>query len=355
MNHIQIDTISMNSKQKPQKKVTIVDIAHEAGTSISTVSYVLNNGPRSVSYNTRQRILEIIQRHSFAPNKIARSLKRRKSMSLGVVFPEMTNIYFPETLGGILEVTQNKDYNIILRNASNDPRFQKECISDLIAQGVDGLIIRPVEHSLIPQSLTKSSIPFVVVDRREGEWIKHSSIYVNNKKAIEMAVGILRQAGHSRIAMINGPQDALSAMERAEGFREAFESGGIISWGGYSQENGYTTMKTILQRHTEITAIVTGSTKITLGALQRVRDENKTVPADISLVAYGYSKWFSLFSPAITTVEQPVHEMGRRAAEAILLAIGPQRSLSEVVDESVDPIIVDGITHLKHHRGGGVK
>ena len=342
----------MNPKHMPSKKVTIVDIAQEAGKSISTVSYVINNGPRSVSHSTRQKILEIVQRHSYSPNKIARSLKRQKSMSVGVVFPEMTNIYFPETLVGILEVTQNKNYNIILRNASNDEQFQKECINDLIAQGVDGLIIRPVEHSPVPSSLLKSNIPFVVVDRREGDWKKHASVFVNNKKAIELAVRILTEAGHSRIALINGPKDTVSAVERAEGFGGAVASGGTICWGDYSQQNGYEAMETLLHRHTDITAVVTGSTKITLGALKRLREENKTIPTDISLVAYGYSKWFSLFSPPITTIEQPVHEMGSTAAEAILCAIDTQHSLTQTVEESVDPIVVDGMTHLKHHRGG---
>ncbi len=336
----------MKPQHERKKKLTIVEIAREAGTSISTVSYAINNGPRPVSAETRRKIQAIIDRHAYAPNRIARSLKRRQTMSVGVIFPEMTNIYFPETLGGILEVTQDKKYNVILRSASGDPDCQEECIGDLIADGVDGLIIRPVERSAVPRSLAACSVPLVVVDRRQGQWRKYSSVYVDNRKAIEMAVGLLRQQGHSRIAMINGPPDSSSALERAAGYRHALGSEGILLHGDYSQGNGYESAKVLLARHPRVTAVITASTRITLGALQRFRDERVGIPADIALVAYGYSKWFSLFSPPITTVEQPVREMGRRAANAILAAIGGGQT--GAVDESVDPIVVDGMTHSKH-------
>lgn len=339
--------MASQARPKRNKRLTIVEIAREAGTSISTVSYAINNGPRPVSPETRRRIQAIIDRRAYAPNRIARSLKRRQTMSIGVVFPEMTNIYFPETLGGILEVTQDKKYNVILRSASNDRRTQEECVGDLVAQGVDGLLVRPVERSVLPRSLAASTVPLVVVDRRQGPWRRYPSVYVDNRRAIEMAVRLLRDQGHSRIALFNGPLDSSSALERARGFRAALDAEGPVYDGGYSQDNGYQAAGSLLREQPGVTAVITASTRITLGALQRFRDERIRIPEDIALVAYGYSKWFSLFSPPITTVEQPVHEMGRRAARAILAAIGGERR--ERADESVDPIVVDGMTHFKDH------
>ena len=230
------------------KKVTIADVAKEAGTSISTVSYVINSGPKPVSEKTKKKILEVIDRRSYSPDRIASSLKRRSTMSIGVIFPNMTNIYFPETLGGILEVTQHENYNIILKDSSGDMKLQEDCIRDLISMRVDGFIIRPIAGSPFPLILKASGIPFVVVDRLEGEWREHDYVAVNNKKAVKMAAEIIIAEGHKKIALITGPRGTGTSTERADGFKEAVKEKKLdpkqcrILWGDYSVGNGKSSM-----------------------------------------------------------------------------------------------------------------
>lgn len=333
-----------------KSKTTIVDIAREAGTSISTVSYVLNNGPRSVSAKTRQKILRTVKRLSYSPDRVASSLKRRRTMSIGVIFPDMTNNYFPETLRGILEITQNEKYNIILRNAARSDSLQEDCVRDLFSQRVDGFVIRPIAGSPFPAILQDSGIPFVVVDRPEGEWEKHDSVSVDNRKAIRMAAEILMEEGHERIALITGPKNTGTSIEREKGFRDSIGNAGAdpqacrTLHGDYSLENGRQSMRILMEENPEITAVITASTRITYGAIQALREAKKSIPEEFSIVAYGYAKWLSLFFPPITTIEQPIVEMGRRAVRILLDKIenGEQSDIVRVV---IDPVRIDGLSH----------
>lgn len=341
---------------------TIIDIAREAGTSISTVSYVINNGPKPVSTEIRRKVQRVIRKHGYSPDRIARSLKRRRSMSIGVIFPEMTNIYFPETLGGILEVTQHESYNVILRNASGDSAFEEECVRDLISSRVDGLLIRPTDGSRVSRLLRESGIPFIVVDRRTRAWHGCSAVSIDHFRAMQIAVGILTAEGHRRITLITGPEDGETGMERSRGFLQTLSDGSVrddgdeqpealVLRGSFSQEHGRASMAAILDAHPEVEAVITGSTRITLGALEALRERGKRVPDDMALVAYGYRRWLSLHHPPITCIEQPVREMGRRAARLLLAAIGQRPTGEQTAYESVDPVLVDGLTHTNPLKG----
>ncbi len=332
------------------KKITIADIAKEAGTSISTVSYVINSGPKPVSEKTRKKILEIIERYSYSPDKIASSLKRKNTMSIGVIFPNMTNIYFPETLGGILEVTQNENYNIILKDSSGDMKQQEDCIRDLISMRVDGLIIRPIAGSPFSSVLQASGIPFVVVDRREGEWREHDYVAVNNRKATKMAAEILISKGHRKIALITGPLGTGTSKERVDGFQEAVREKKLnleecrILWGDYSADNGKSSMAKLVNNNPEITAIIAASTRISFGVIDELRERNMVVPDDINIVAYGYSAWLSLISPSLTIIEQQIKEVGRRAVRMILKRI-KEPGKNKKLQELLDPVKIDGVSH----------
>ena len=335
-----------------KESVTIVDIAREAGTSISTVSYVLNGGPKPVSEKTRRKILDVIERHSYSPDRIASSLKRKRTMSLGVVFPVMTNIYFPETLGGILEVTQHENYNIILKDASGDAELQEDCIQDLVSARVDGLIIRPIARSRIPDGLRDSGIPLVVVDRMDDEWREQNNISFDNRKAIKTATEILIDSGHRELGLITGPKGTTASLERVKGFEEAITENGLdlekcfILWGDYSVENGQKSTNRILREKPNITGVVTASTRITFGAIRTINEHARVVPDDLSLVAFGYSRWLSLLYPPITTIEQPVREMGRRAVKMVLQLIEEQGG-GDRREEFTDAVRIDGISHLR--------
>jgi len=322
----------------------------QRNTSISTVSYVINSGPKPVSEKTKKKILEVIDRRSYSPDRIASSLKRRSTMSIGVIFPNMTNIYFPETLGGILEVTQHESYNIILKDSSGDMKLQEDCIRDLISMRVDGFIIRPIAGSPFPSVLEESGIPFVVVDRLEGEWVEHDYIAVNNKKAIRMAAEILITEGHMKMALITGPRGTGTSIERAGGFREAIEENRLdpkqcrIFWGDYSVGNGKSSMAKILDENQGFSAVITASTRISFGAIDEIRERKKDIPDEVKIVAYGYSRWLSLLSPSLTTIEQQVREVGRRAVRIILKKI-KEPSKSKKIQELLDPVEIDGVSH----------
>ncbi len=333
-----------------KKRATITDIAREAGTSISTVSYVLNDGPKPVSKENRKKILDVVHRLSYTPDMVARGLKRRRTMSLGVIFPDMTNTYFPEILRGILEITQHEKYNIMLRNASQSVAAQNDCIRDLLSQRVDGFIIRPIAGSQVPAILCDSGIPFVVVDRSERGWKRYDSVSLNNRKAISTAVEMLVREGHESIALITGPRETGTSIERVNGFMDASDLHRLredkcrVLYGKYSVETGRDSVHTILNENPGISAVVTASTAITFGAIQELRRQEMRISVEMSLVAYGYSKWLTLLFPPVTTIEQPVVEMGRRAVHILLQCIEKEDSGSRV-REIIDPVIIDGVSH----------
>ncbi|MFD2612881.1 catabolite control protein A [Paenibacillus gansuensis] len=296
--------------------VTIYDVAREAGVSMATVSRVVNNNP-NVKPQTRKKVFEAIERLGYRPNAVARGLASKKTTTVGVVIPDISNQIFAEVARGIEDIANMYHYNIILCNA--DKRKEKEIrvINTLLEKQVDGLLFMggtvTEEHV---QAFRTASVPIVLcATTDEQEAIP--SVDINHEDAAYDAVTNLIQNGHKRIAMISGPlQDQSNGYARYQGYVRALEEAGIslnedyVRIGNYRYESGVDMMKYFLELSERPTAVFGATDEMAIGAIHAIQDAGLKVPEDLSVISVDNIRMASMVRPQLTTVAQPMYDIG---------------------------------------------
>ncbi|HEX7737154.1 MAG TPA: LacI family DNA-binding transcriptional regulator [Ktedonobacteraceae bacterium] len=317
-----------------QKTTTIRDVARNAGVSVSTVSHVLNGNDRHVSSAVRQRVLEVVENLKYRPNAIARSMVKRKTATIGLVFNEIENTLFVPVIDGVNEVLQPAGYHMVLASAP-DVRAEIEVIETLRAQQVDGFIFMALSSRFATDHLVRlkdDGVPCVVINRYvDDEGI--DQILLDDWGAGYSATRHLLDLGHRRIGTVSGPiySEPLrwSAVERHRGWREALDGYGLESrpeWsvvGDYTYEGGYRAIEQLLSqiKARELArpdALFVASDIMAMGTLKALHEAGVRVPQDIALVAIGDPPFAPYTIPALTTLALPMPEAGRRAAHILL-------------------------------------
>lgn len=317
-----------------QKATTIRDVARSAGVSVSTVSHVLNGNDGHVSPGVRQRVLEVVEDLKYRPNAIARSMVKRKTATIGLVFNEIENSLFVPVIDGVNEILQPAGYHIVLASAP-DVQGEIEAIATLRAQQVDGFIFMALSSRFATDHLVRlkeDGIPCVVINRYVDDDDIHQ-ILLDDWGAGYSATRHLLDLGFTRIATVCGPIYSepvrRSAIERHRGWQQAIEGRGqqvrpewIIA-GDYTYEGGYRAVGQLLTRVAarEIErpdALFAASDLMAVGALKALHDAGWRVPQDIALVAIGDPPFAKYTIPALTTLALPMPEAGRRAAHILL-------------------------------------
>jgi LacI family transcriptional regulator len=296
--------------------VTIYDVAREAGVSMATVSRVVNNNP-NVKPQTRKKVFEAIERLGYRPNAVARGLASKKTTTVGVVIPDISNPIFAEVARGIEDIANMYHYNIILCNA--DKRKEKEIrvINTLLEKQVDGLLfmggIVTDEHL---QAFKTSSVP-VVLCATADEKKTMPSVDIDHEGAAFDAVSELLREGHRDIAMITGTlQDPANGYARYQGYKRALESAGIpvreeyVRVGNYRYESGMEAAKYFLELAKRPTAIFSATDEMAIGAIHAIQDAGLKVPDDVSLISIDNIRMASMVRPQLTTVAQPMYDIG---------------------------------------------
>ena len=317
-----------------QKATTIRDVAERAGVSVSTVSHVLNGNDGHVSPAVRQRVLEVVENLKYRPNAIARSMVKRKTATIGLVFNEIENSLFVPVIDGVNEVLQPAGYHIVLASAP-DMQGEIAAIETLRAQQVDGFIFMALSSRFASDHLVRlkeDGVPCVVINRYIDDDDIHQ-ILLDDWGAGYSATRHLLDLGHTRIGTICGPINneppRRSAVERQRGWRQAMEGRGQEArpeWivdGAYTYEGGYRAVNQIISRFAEREqerpdALFIASDIMALGALKALHDAGLRVPQDIAVVAIGDPPFAQYTIPALTTLALPVLEAGRRAAHILL-------------------------------------
>lgn len=296
--------------------VTIYDVAREAGVSMATVSRVVNNNP-NVKPQTRKKVFEAIERLGYRPNAVARGLASKKTTTVGVVIPDISNSIFSEVARGIEDIANMYHYNIILCNA--DKRKEKEIrvINTLLEKQVDGLLfmggVITEEHM---EAFNTSSVPVVLCATADE---KHTipSVDIDHEKAAYDAVNVLIQNGHRKIAMISGTlQDPANGFARYQGYKKALEEAGIplredyVRIGNYRYESGIEMTKFFLELEDRPTAIFTATDEMAIGAIHTLQDSGLKVPDDMSVISVDNIRMASMVRPQLTTVAQPMYDIG---------------------------------------------
>lgn len=296
--------------------VTIYDVAREAGVSMATVSRVVNNNP-NVKPQTRKRVFEAIERLGYRPNAVARGLASKKTTTVGVVIPDISNAIFGEVARGIEDIATMYHYNIILCNADKKKDREIRVINTLLEKQVDGLLFMggtvTEDHM---EAFRTSSIPIVLCATTDENG-KMPAVDIDHEAAAADAVNVMIGKGHRKIAMISGTlQDPAVGYARYQGYKKALEKAGIelsedyVRIGNYRYESGMEAMKYFLGLEDRPTAIFAATDEMAIGAIHMIQDEGLRVPEDFSVISVDNTRMASMVRPQLSTAAQPMYDIG---------------------------------------------
>ncbi len=313
---------------------TIKDIALKAGVSISTVSYILNN-TKNVRPETRQRVMAVIEEMNYYPSALAVSMKTKRTQTIGIIVPDISNMFFTEIIRGIEDYANQFGYSVILCNSDENQQKEKKYINTLFKKEIDGLIF--VGTGKNPDILKKKKdMPIVIVDRKIGN--EFSSVMVNNINGGFMATEYLIQKNKTSVYLLTGPLKLSTYFDRMTGYRQALNAYNVNYNESYvvecqvSHEGGYQGVEQILQRGQEVRSIFAANDLIALGAMKALVHKGYRIPEDVSVVGYDDIPTASIVIPALTTIEQPKYMMGEKAAENLIR----QMSQTQIQPEHIE-------------------
>jgi DNA-binding LacI/PurR family transcriptional regulator len=305
-----------------RSRPTMKDVAKHARVSLSTVSYVLNDsGP--VAPERRNRVLDAVRVLEYSPNESARNLKRRSASTIGMVVPELTNPFFAMVAEGVQKAASARDVLVVLvvPDAAEQPEENQAKL--LRSQRIDGVVYLSGTGSL-PTSIYELARfgPVVLVDEQIPGMDLPAVVCESRRGAREVATHALDQ-GHRRVAVIGGPPSLWTAQQRLAGYREAFAGAGLdpdsvpVFPGDYRQGSGYDLAAKALAADPRPTVLICTNDLMAIGAMEYCRKVRFRVPEDVSIVGFDDLPLSALLTPRLTTVRQPAHDMGFRAASAL--------------------------------------
>ncbi|MDR1801512.1 MAG: LacI family transcriptional regulator [Lachnospiraceae bacterium] len=308
------------------KRPTIKDIAKAAGVSITTVSLVLNKKAAKIPAATKKRIERIAKEAGYRPYQVAVSLVKKRSNTIGLIIPDIGNVFFSHIAKGIGEVCSEAEKTLFLCNTGDIKEKDTEYIKLLADNGVEGIIYimsrdnNEKSASKAVKALQNSNIPFILLDRFV-ETALCPQVYLNHRKGGYIATKHLIDLKHKKIACITGPKQMPSSKQRFQGFIDACEEAKIeydeklIYEGGFTLDSGVAAIDYFEKR--EYTALFACNDLSAFGACKRLTELGKKVPEDVSVVGYDDVVYASLMAVPLTTVHQPVYEMGKLAVNRL--------------------------------------
>ncbi|MFZ5968157.1 MAG: LacI family DNA-binding transcriptional regulator [Bacillota bacterium] len=304
--------------------VTIKDVAKKAGVSISTVSRVINNS-KPVSNEIRQKVLEVIDDTGYTPNPVARSLVMKKSQLIGVIVPDISNFFIGEILNGIEEIGKMYNYDILLCNTNGELDQEIRYLKLLKTKQVEGIIFMTWNlHEKISKFISESQLPIVLINRNIGN-LDVPSVSIDNFQAAYEMTKYLLDIGHRSIALIRNTKDQDAfGVEQCKGYKKALEEYGIepneklIQYGHYKLDHAYDIVKAFIEQKILPTAIFATSDMMAIGAVNCLLDHGYRVPEDVSVVGFNDVKFASIFRPNLTTIKQPIYDIGAVAIRLII-------------------------------------
>lgn len=325
------------------RRVTIVEIAKEAGVSAQTVSRVVN-GHANVADATRQRVQELIDRRGYHPSRLARSLLRGRSNTIGVVSYGL-GLYGPsQTLAGIVHGAHCQGYTVV-PVVLNDPATKEpaQVLGQLIEFHVDGVIWAVPEidnnHRWASQTTLTAEIPFVFITMADRQNL--AIVRVDNRAGGELAATHLIERGRRTLGIITGDLRWWEARERLQGWADVLRQHGLpyreelVRPGDWSAASGEARMRELLQQHPEVDGVFVCNDSMAVAALKAARELGRTVPDDLSIIGFDDMPESAYFHPALTTVQQDLQSLGGGAVGMLSRLMQSERKERERAVESV--------------------
>jgi LacI family transcriptional regulator len=312
-------------------RATIREVAEAAGVSIATVSRVLN-GRGDVAPETREAVSRVIREHGYTANRSARSLSAGRTGLVGVLVPLVYPVYFSSILSGAAEALHEHDLRLLLSPTDFEHEREVTLLDRLMHGLTDGaLIVLPRESSEELAQLLDEGYRFVVVDPLEPLDERIPSVSAAHTSGADQAMKHLLGLGHRRIAAITGPNGWVATEDRRRGYHAALAAAGILPDPALELEadfeiaGGRKAADTLLDLDEPPTAIFAFNDNLAIGAIQAARSRDLRVPYDLSVVGFDDVEHATIVTPTLTTVRQPLAEMGRTAVSLLMRLLEGQR------------------------------
>jgi len=304
---------------------TIKDVAAMAGVSSTTVSHVIN-ATRAVNTQTAARVWQAVEALRFSPSTLARSLRMKSTLTLGVVSDYAGNPFFSEVVAGIEDVCFEQNFSVFLSYSERDAARETQAVQNLVRRGVEGLIWHAVQPDPgVGDLLAQAHLPVILFQRSLPAWNRDALVTADDAGG-HAVMSHLMGLGHRRIALITGETfPSHAAGLREQGYRAALATSGgpgvdeaLIRDGNYSFEGAYAATRGLLELDHPPTAFFCISDRMALGSLSALQDAGLRVPHDVSLVGYDNLELLNFVRPRLTTVDHGGRESGRRLAQRLL-------------------------------------
>lgn len=304
--------------------VTIYDIAEKADVSITTVSRVINNHPY-VKAETRKKIEKLLKETGYVPNSNASSLISKKTNTIAVILPDITNSFFANIFKGAEEIANSKNFTVIYGNTNEDYEREKHYINTFIEKRVDGVILDPIATDPeIIKPLEQNNVPVVLIDRNIKN-SKKSHVGIHNQKEAYNIVNYLIKKEKKDIAFISASEELSVYKDRKIGYLKALNDSDIKIREEYikigtkpTKEVGYNLTKALFCSPKKPTAIFAANNFLAVGVYKALKDLNYKIPADIAIVCFDDFDTGTIISPFFTSIIQPASKMGMVAMNLLL-------------------------------------
>jgi LacI family transcriptional regulator len=331
-------------------------VAARAGVHPATASRALNPETRIlVSEDTASRVLDAAAALGYRPNPVARSLRTRRSHTVGVLIPDLNNPLFPPIVRGLEDRLATAGYVALIGNTDSDDERERMVFEQMRARHVDGLVVATarLRHPLLAEA-ARAEIPVVLINRLAQDY-SFPSVSVDNERGVRMAVAHLSALGHRRIAHIAGPQEMSTGLSRYRGFVTAMESGGmqvdsdlVVFAKAFTVEEGLRCGRLLLERDTGCTAIAAGNDMLAVGCYAALDDAGLSCPDDISVVGFNDMPFIDRLRPPLTTIRFPHYQVGTEAAQLLLERIAEHAGPVKILYLAPELVIRGSTARARH-------
>jgi len=302
--------------------MTIRDVARLADVCVSTASAVIN-GRATVRKALKLRVLRAIEALNYHPDNVARSLRVRRTKSIGIVIPDLTNSFYPEVMRGMEDVARGSAYSTIFCDSREDDELERSCLRMLLSRRVEGVLIAPAGSYGARDFLMRQGIPFVFFDRVPRNF-PGMAVLTDNFEASRNTIRYLVGLGHERIAVVICRPDLPNVSERLEGFRQAMKENDLpvpeeyLRSVDYHSVGGYQSGLELMRLPLPPSAIFSCNNKMTLGVMRALRELHIPCPERVSIAGFDDFEWAANINPPLTAIAQPSYEIGKRAMELLI-------------------------------------
>ena len=339
------------------KHTTIIDIARALNVSPSTVSRALHDHP-SISAVTKRNVLDLAKKFDYQPNMLALSLLNKRTGIIGIVVPEITGYFFATVINGVQDMVASAGCKLLICQSNESFEEEKKLIHDMTLLRVDGFLISPTFNTKTFdhfEKLKNANIPLVIFDR-DCPGFQADKVLVDSYDGAYQAVDYLIKSGCQHIGHIAGPTAIPTFRQRLDGYLDALRDNNlpikdelIVHSNGFSSEYGVEAAGELLAKNDMLDAIFSVNDAVAIGAMHVIREKGLCVPKDIALVGFDDESYSCFFNPSLSTVWQPVYELGMLSAKILLDHFSENEHKIDYRYEVLKPELVIRESSPNHH------